>query len=277
LSNPAAKSSPNSPGNRSAANPPAKSARHDSFGRLQAVYRGRQVSWRDWTFIFLPLGLLVLFSLAYSIWLIYSAYTRFGPAAALDWPRPWLAMAVLLLLFLAILLMHSLYLSGWRVFVYDRGLGIRRRPFKPVRIPWTQMSGIAFEFSQDRLLDMRLRSTAKATIYPTVGKPFRLDSRLPRLPALVDHIEANLFPLLWLPYTDSLRAGQWLYFGRLAVSKEFLRLGKKQYPWEKVDRLRVEAGRLVIELSGAAPIRLAVAQITNLELLLQLVEREIKL
>lgn len=139
------------------------------------------------------------------------------------------------------------------------------------------MSGIAFEFSQDRLLDMRLRSTAKATIYPTVGKPFRLDSRLPRLPALVDHIEANLFPLLWLPYTDSLRAGQWLYFGRLAVSKEFLRLGKKQYPWEKVDRLRVEAGRLVIELSGAAPIRLAVAQITNLELLLQLVEREIKL
>jgi hypothetical protein len=44
-----------------------------------------------------------------------------------------------------------------------------------------------------------------------------------------------------------------------------------------VDRLRVEAGRLMIELSGAAPIRLAVAQITNLELLLQLVEREIKL
>lgn len=261
---------------RPSANRRAAISRKGAFGKLQAVYRGRQVSWRDWIFIFLPLALLILISLGYSIWLVYSSYTRFGPAAALDWPRPWLFLTSLLLVLLLLLLLHSLYLSGWKVLVYDGGLGILHKPFKPVRLPWTQVSGIAFEFSQDRLLGIRLRSTARATIFPTVGKPVRLDSRLPKLPALVDHIEANLFPLLWSPYLEALQAGRWLYFGRLAISKESLQLGKKQFSWQIVNRLRVEEGRLVIELSGAPPFRLAVAQITNLELLLQLVEREIK-
>ena len=277
MSNPTSKTSSRHTAPRSPAKHPVKRVKKDEFGALKAVYRGRRVGWRDWVFIFLPLSLLVLLSLGYGIWLAYSAYTRFGPAAALSWPRPWLVTATLLLALLVLLLLHSLYLSGWKVSVYDRGLRIRHRPFKPRRLPWTQISGIAFSSMQDRFLGLRLRTSSNATIYPTVGKPVHLDSRLPRLPALVDHIEAYLFPLLWAPYAEALHAGQWLYFGRLSISKQFLRSGKKQYPWEKVDRLKVDSGHLVIELSGAASIHLAVSHITNLELLLQLVEREIKL
>jgi hypothetical protein len=109
-----------------------------------------------------------------------------------------------------------------------------------------------------------------------VGRPLKLDSRLPRLAALVDHIESYLFPLLWPAYNHSLHADQWLYFGRISISSRQIQCGKKRYSWDKVERIGADSGYVVIELSGMPPIRLPVAQITNLELLLQLIEREIK-
>jgi hypothetical protein len=61
-------------------------------------------------------------------------------------------------------------------------------------------------------------------------------------------------------------------FGRFAVHPKALYVWNKPIPWEQVNRLGARSGYLVVELETGGQIRIPVAEIPNLELMLQLVE-----
>ncbi len=249
-----------------------KNARQASLGAFKARYRGRQVNWRDWIFFFLPVSLVVIIPLGYGIWLTGYGYQHYGSAAALSWPRPWYLAATVFLSLAVILIAIRLSTAKKYVRVFENGLQLHLNPFDNRVLFWTEMSGITVAATKANIIGAHERTDFCSTLLPNLGKPVRLTSQIVRLPALIEHIKAYLYPQLWKAYTASFDANQWIHFGSLAISNQSIRINKLLIPWDQVVSMRVQSGFLVIELKDASNRRLEVAHIPNLELLLQLVE-----
>jgi len=74
------------------------------------------------------------------------------------------------------------------------------------------------------------------------------------------------------------QAGQQLIFGPVSIQSSFIKIRERQLPWENVNRITVFAGHLVIETrtqesENPKSFRLPAAQIPNLELLFQVLQR----
>jgi hypothetical protein len=242
------------------------------YGRRLAVYRGNPLRWSDLLLVFFPASLLVILPLAYGLYRAWIAYTRFGPAAAGAWARPWYMLATLALIPLTLLACYRLYQASRFVAVYEGGLRLRLSPFGYRRLAWSQIAGIAVAAYEDRFLGLPLWTRSQATLYPNQGRPIQLNARLQDLPALTRQVKGILYPRLWPALGADLQVGRWVHFGRLAVHRQSLSFSGRQIPWERVTALAVRSGYLVVELETGRRLRLAVARIPNLELLLQLVE-----
>lgn len=265
------------------------------LGPLLDTYRGRPLGRGDLLSLVLPGALVVLAPLAWGVWRYQSAYSTYGPAAAEAWSQDWFWLSGLLLVaFLAVLLRRVL-LARRFVAVHKAGLRLnlpagRLLPFAhPYSLRWEQIAGIATETVQERFLGLDLGLTQRAVLYPSLGRPRRLDGSLQRQPELVSRLKAGLYPRLLPGLSERLKAGQWLWFGPLDIQGQALRLppawpaARPEVPWSQVRQIGVQAGYLTIEWndppvqnrSRNRPLRIAVSQIPNLEILLQLVRQGI--
>jgi hypothetical protein len=226
-------------------------------------------------FTFLPATLLVLGPLSYGVWRAWYAYTQFGPAAASAWARPWFLLATLALLPLTLLALARLASARRSVAVYEHGLRLRLSPFRRQFLPWERIAGIAVAGYQEHFLGPPLNIRPVAVIYPAHERPVRLDGRLQGVAALAKQVKAILYPRLLGQLRADLKAGRRISFNRVAISLDGLAISGRRIPWERVARLGVQAGFLVVELDTGARLRQAVAHIPNLEILLQLVELDI--
>lgn len=237
----------------------------------------------------------MLAPLGYGLWRYESAYTQYGPAAAEAWSSNWFLLSGLLLLGFLFLLYRRMRLSRRFVAVHKEGLslnlpsGILPAGTRTYSLRWGQIAGIATDTVQERFLGLDLGVTSQAVLFPNLGRPVRLDSSLQRQPELVSRIKAGLYPRLLPGLSERLQAGQWLMFGPLSIQGGALRLlrawpaTRLVVPWSQVNRIDVRSGYLTIELkdpptqnhSGRGPLRIAISQIPNLEILLQLVQQGI--
>lgn len=235
--------------------------------------RGQPLGWLDLFVGFLPAGLAVLAPLAYGLWRAAYAYTRFGPAAADAWARPWYLASTLALLPVLGLASYRLHLSRRFVAAHENGLRLRLSPFGGGAIPWEQVEGVAAGAVEERLLGRRLSTRPRLVLYLRGNRRIRL-SGLRNLPALTRQIKSCLYPRLRPALFEQVQSGGWARFGPLAVHRRALWAQGRQIAWERLAGLQARSGFLVVELENGLRLREAIERIPNLELLLEVIERE---
>lgn len=260
--------------------PPTPTKQDTRLGRQIAVYRSRPLGWRDVYSILLPGLLGVLAPYGYAVWLYAQTMRQHGPAAAEQWSQAWFWLAwgaLVVFIFLLILRLVDL-----RRFASVHARGIRMRPgiLRTHNYRWEQISGIALAMTQDVFLRSRGHTRLQAVLYPNLGRPIRLDDRLQNLAELVSRIKASLYPRMLPDMKANFQAGKWLYFGPLAVQANAIRMHQSKITWEQIEDLQVKDGYLAVswkeQQEPFRDERIPIAEIPNLELLLQIIREGVK-
>jgi len=260
------------------------------LGPLVYLYHGRQIGRGDMLTLFMPFTVAVIAPLVYGLWWAYSTVVHYGPLAASAWSRPWFILSGLAFALFLVVLAYRLYQAHRFVAVYKgglrfnmpvgSGLGLPRT----YRLTWGEIAGIATDATREQFLGLPTRQRLRAVLYPNVGKPIRLGDSLQNLPELISRIKASLYPRLLPSLRASFEAGQWLYFGEVAIQRQGLRTGRaptaaplSAIPWSHVQSISVQSGFLMVEFKEYSALpsvqQILVSRIPNLELLLQLVQQ----
>jgi len=245
--------------------------------RRVIVFKGRPLRWQDLFFVFIPATAAVFSPLGYGFWRAYYGYSQFGPTAAEAWSRPWFLLAAFSTLLLLLLALIRINIAHKFIVLRENGLHIHLSPLKDHTFTWSQISGISFEIKRVRFLGFTLQSKKNAKIYHNLGQPIQFGNEIQGLTYLVQEIKHRLYPRLWSALENDLHKGSWLFFGEIGLHREGLKIKKVRYPWEKVKRVSVKSGNVVVELTDNHRLNLAISRIPNIELLFQLIERGINL
>ncbi|MCI0519029.1 MAG: hypothetical protein L0Z70_02085 [Chloroflexi bacterium] len=246
-----------------------------SLGPLIALYRYRPLGRAEWLTLIAPGTVAVLSPLFYGLYRSRYAYAQFGPAAAYAWAQPWYLVSLAALLVFAIACFARLRQSQHFIAVHKHGVYFSLS--RSQRLTWNQISGVAAHTVHHHFLGVSLGDSYRGVIFPTVGKPIPLAGGIANLPELLSRLKARLYPRLLPELRSRWLAGEWLFFGPLAVQRQALRLyrrGRKSphtFPWSQVNRLDVHDGQLVVEFFDRPRLKLPVYTIPNIEILLQLV------
>jgi hypothetical protein len=249
---------------------PPTSTSVGELGPELAVYRARAFGARELFTLFIPGVLLVFVPLGYGIYRAYTAYTRFGPAVAERWSRPWYLLALAALVVFLLLILLRLRLARRRVAVHQGGLNLvlaRRRI-----LPWISITGISTAITRRTFLGWSLGLRYSAVIYPARGRPVHLAPYLEALPELISRIKASLYPRLATGLKNELKAGRWVRFGPLSIHPAALQVNKRRVPWAEIQGLTIQDGDLLVEWVNQPRARLPISQIPNLELFLELAQ-----
>lgn len=260
---------------------PAKLGKQSTnLGAQIAVYHSRPLGWQDVFFILLPGLLGVLAPYGYAVWLYEQSMRQHGPAAAEQWSRVWFWLAWgALFVFIFLLTLRLVDLRRFAS-VHSRGIRVRPGVLRTHSLRWEQISGIALSMTQDVFLGPRGHTHLRAVLYPNLGRPIRLDDRMQNLAELVSRIKASLYPRMLPDMKANFQAGKWLYFGPLAVQANVLRMHHNKITWEQIENLQVKNGYLAVswkeEQEPFRDERIPIAEIPNLELLLQIIREGVK-
>jgi hypothetical protein len=211
------------------------------------------------------------------VWRSLYAYTTYGQAAADRWGWPWFYLS-LAALGLVVLLSLQRFVQ-MRRFAAVHVNGIRFRPglSRIYNLYWAEVDGLSSGAVQERFLHLTLRTTYQAALHLKDGRRLQLRGPLEEMPELIQLIKTNLYPRRLPELRTAYRSGAWLTFGRLAIQRDGLALpgGKTpQIAWEQVESLQVQSGDLLVQANGRQLARLPVAEIPNLELMLDLSQQE---
>ena len=211
-------------------------------------------------------GLLLLLpttAMAYALWRSAFFYSHYGPAAAYYRTRPfwWLTLALALSALALGLRLH------WRrkstLHITGQGLTLTLPPRRPQHLAWDEVQGLTL-----RLYRGGRQGWRGALVVHTPARSWRLDGRFPDLPRL-----ARILQRWWyLTHRESLKA-QWqqgrpLPFGGVSLSPQGLRYRERLFPWKTVQRLSIDAGALVIELSSGQQVAIPLAEVQTPDALL---------
>jgi hypothetical protein len=232
--------------------------------------------------------------LAYGIDRFYFGYTHFGPAAGIAWSKLWLLSVPLPFGLMVLILIRLLWLSGRRILLYKNGIELRGfRPFETQSLGWDDIQGITTGMDRLKHTDqhytrlhavLHLNSGRKINLHgsePNRGKP----GDIWELPDLVQRLKGNLSSCLVPRIRSDFRAGRWVSFGAVSIHRHGLRIQngvsrQLTFSWNRIKRVAIQTGCLVVESEkdGALPhdIRVPISRIQNLELLLHMVEQEIR-
>lgn len=277
---------------------PAPAGYSPTTGPLIAAYSTRPPGWLRRLVLpaaFAAAGILALIA---GLWVWNAVYSQYGPAAAqrdaISWYR---AGAALLLLALAVALVQW-YRAAFQLGIYKFGLALKRPGRRPRILRWEQIHGIATESTAITLTSdpqtTPLQTRHRARLFLRQGRPVQLaDFCSPSaLPTAITQIKASLYPRLLPDLRVQLRRGEWAPFGPLSIHatrglatggrrNNPLPAGQRgptgnEIPWAAVRRIQVRAGFVVVESTQQADISISVGHIPNLELLLQLIQEEVK-
>jgi hypothetical protein len=259
----------------------------ENLGRLVVEYHHKEVA--GWFAFTLVLGVAGIISPAmYGFQRYQYAYTNFGPVAAQHWSRIWFLLAALAGVIFILLLILRARRSRLIAVVYRRGLCLKPGFGKARTLTWRQIAGIAASTTHEHFFGIPLGIHQSVTLYPVLGRPIRLSADLERLPELAARIKASLYRRLAQDLRMAFEAGQWLFFGPVAIQKNALQLqrpwlfgrGKQVYQWKQVDQITIQNGFLVIEwadpLTRRKFSRILASQIPNVELLVQIIQQGVK-
>jgi hypothetical protein len=242
-----------------------------SLGSVITIYRHRPIQWRDIYIIALPGSLAVLIPLFYGYNRAIYATEKFGPAASLNWSRPWYILSVSTLIIFITLIMLRMKSSRRFIAIHENGifLSLSRRQ----TLFWDQIAGISSVFVKYDFLGIILRSRYLATLYPNLGKPISLDNTLSNFPELLSRIKAKLYPRLFPRLRENYQSGQWLYFGPISIHKQGIKIKGNHYVWASITGINIHSGYLLIDVEGSKSYRFPINDIPNFELLIELINQ----
>ncbi len=248
----------------------------DRLGPLQARYYSRRFSARDVLFLLIPGIAACLAPIGYGLWRAEYAYTRYGPVAAEYWSRSWYYLGVSAAIVFLILGWYRLSLNLIVVNIFPKGISIRTGIRRTRSFGWDDFQGLTSSTIQEHFFGRSIRSTYQARLILKSGKTIGLPGSLRDFPELIARIKANLYPRLLTKLQSEFRSGAWLYFGLIAIQHAHgLRLQRQRVSWQQVKQIDVRNGKLVIEFIDSTQRKIAVSQIPNLELVLQLIDQGI--
>lgn len=246
--------------------------KHPILGNKIADFRCRPVGLKTWLLFIIPAGLLTLFCFTYGALLAGNALQQHGPALALLRARGWIALGIILLVALAAYLFFRLMLSFQRIEVFNGGICYRKSLLQQRSYLWSDLFGISSSATRSTLFGKNLRTIPSGKIIPREGKPIELTNRFEGMPKLIRIIKSNIYPIIWPELKTGFLHGENLHFGRISLDKKYLSISKKKIPWNRVKKIWVDSGFLVVEMYRDPKGRVPLSQILNLELLLKVVD-----
>ena len=243
------------------------------LGQQLSVFHGQPLRWRELVFGFIPGSLLSIALLLVGFWRSYYGFTRYGPAAAINWSRPCFLTSLFITLVILILAIQRIDRSHRKVAVHENGLVIFISLLKRKTFYWTEISAVTVQSERLSLFLIPFSTNIRVVIYPYHGRPVRLGKSISDLAGLISRIKNRLYPLLMSNFIQDLNRGRWIHFGELSIHKSGLRIRSRQFNLTEVRAVKVLAGNLVVELSNDRQQSVPVSQIPNLELLFQLINQ----
>ena len=240
-----------------------------------ATFHVQPLRWRDLLTTFLPLTLLVIAPLGYGLWRFLYGYTNYGPVAAWTWGIPWFLAAAVLLLILLLYALRRLLRSRRLVRVFKGGLWLDRPFRRPVKLRWRDIKGITAFSSQTAFLGWKSEPQPHLTIYPADQGPLKLDQRIKKLDDLTKIIKEHVYPGRYQTLKERFRRGDQLDFGQVTLSQEGLRLAEKELPWSYIKGITAKDGIFIVKLSPQVLVQVPIKEIQNIEVLIQLIKREV--
>ncbi len=225
--------------------------------------------------VFLPAALAALAPWLYGTWRVQYAQARFGPAAAQLWGWSWYALSALALIPLLGLALCRLQRAHRKVTVHQNGLHIQGAMGRKHILFWRELTGIADAAVQDHFLGIRFRKRHKLTLFSRGGKALAIDSRIRNTDELSARIKAKIYPKLLVQSRLLLREGNEIPFGPLALKSSGIKIRGRFFAWEQVSRIHVQQGLLVVECENSRTRKIAVREIPNIEILIQLMREEV--
>ena len=246
--------------------------KHPGLGQKIANFRSRPIGFKTWLFVIIPTGMLTLSFFIYGALLAGNAFQQHGPALALLRSRGWFALGTVLLIVLATYLFFLILRSYQRLEVFSDGIRYRNRLLQQRSYLWSDLFGISTSATRSTLLGKNLRTIPRGKIIPKNGRPIELSNRVEGVPKLISIIKSNLYPIIWPEMKTGFLEGENLHFGRISIDKNHLSIAKKKIPWNRVKKIWVDSGYLVVDMYRDPKGRVPLSQILNLELLLKVVD-----
>ena len=251
---------------------PPRPSKGKKLGPLITIIQDRPLSWRDFITTFIPAILAVLSPYLYGLQRAQYAKANYGPVAAQTWSQPWYLLATTALIPLLLFTSRRLRRSHRKVLVYKNGLSIKGMGWSNRTFTWVEISGISIQATQDRFFRIPFGKRLIAKIHPNIGKPVKLDRRLPHLDELCARIKGKIYPRLLSEMRSSFQSGSTLFFGPIEMNIEMINIRGKKTQWDQISRIQVHQGKLMIEFVNRRIRRIPVRDIPNIEIFIQLIQ-----
>ena len=110
------------------------------------------------------------------------------------------------------------------------------------------------------------------TLQLKCGKSLKIDRHISGLDEIAARIKAKIYPKKLPELRTSLKTGKTLQFGPISLKSTGIGLRDENILWNQVKRINLQAGFLVVELHVESSKKIAVDQVPNIELLIQLIQ-----
>jgi hypothetical protein len=254
----------------------AVSIENTETGVLVATFRARSLKRGGWLSLMIGGLIGVLTPTWIGLRAYEAAFVQYGSVAAELRSRPWFIVGATMLVFFAFLILYWIANAKRFIAIYKNGVAFHLFPSRGHFFRWNDLAGISIEIVRTRLFGLTLSTQYQAYLFPNVGRPIHIPQKIKDLPELVSRIKASLYPRLKPAIFENFKAGHWVYFGPIAIQQKSFRINRRAYPLSELESINVTGGFLLVQFRNNGLHRLSILRIPNLELLLQLIQDEVK-
>lgn len=189
-----------------------------------------------------------------------------------------LIIAGLLLLFGILAAVNAYQSWNKSVVVYEKGLAYSDN--KGVQTwGWHEVEWFFFSITKHYHNGIYTGTTYLYTLQKADGSKLKLDNKFKKVEALGQFVGQKVAPIQYDRLVQKLRSGQTVVLGPIAISKDYITLGKKNYPWGEVEQVGIQKGYMNIKKKGGGWFSGAsspVSAIPNLDALFAVVNQIVK-
>ena len=258
---------------------PILTSPHPVLGSQVVSYTPRKRRWREAWLWPIPGFLISIILLITGLDWYYYGYTQYGPVAATAWSQNWLTWGVLIGILTLVTTIWQVYHSRVQVTIFRYGIEVKtpghsRQPYR-----WEDITGIASTSTQEQFFGHTYHVNHRLTIWLIKGNPISLDDHIANLLELATRLKANLYPRLLPGLRSRFQSGQPIPFGPITIQSGYIIVREDQIPWNQIKHITVMSGHLIVDGQAQTSkqsnrYHLSVSKIPNIELLLQLMQRE---
>ena len=218
--------------------------------------------------MFLPGVLAIFVPLIYGLFIAENLFSKFGPALVIQHILPWVCLAAIGSIVFVSLVVYRYLISQRYIALYQTGIVIHQGTNRIY--PWDHVKAIQSGTIKIYFLWFKIKETCRCTIFFKKGNIFNLPKSINNLPDLISNLKKNIYPHVYPSLQENFSKGKWLYFGPLKIQENNFEFRGRQAPWKLVNRITINSGTLVIELSNHKSLHIPICGIPNFELLLQI-------